>query len=131
MFTRNNKRFRKGSLLIEALLSVVVLSVGITMIIQAMTSSLRAATYSTEYTKALILLENKMFELIQKGIIQTGKNEKESFPAPYEKYESNLITKKASAENASELNEVLLEILWRSGRKNNRIQLTTYLFDEE
>ncbi len=53
----------QGSILIEALLSTVILSVSITIIIHSMISSLRAEKYAADYSLALILTDNKVNNL--------------------------------------------------------------------
>lgn len=117
---------RSGSFLLEAILSVVILSVSITMIIQAMTASLRAASYSAEYTQALVLADEKIHELLNKRSIVSGYFDEGTFPAFDEKYqyliESDSVNK--------DMNQVTLKLSWRSGRKNNAIVLDTYLFAE-
>ena len=55
---------KRGSILLEALLSVLIISVSITTIIQSMVSSLRATVFSVDYSKATLLMENKMNDLI-------------------------------------------------------------------
>ena len=55
---------KRGSLLLEVLLSIVILSTSVTVIIQAMTSSLRAMAYSVQYAKIANVLENEMIDLI-------------------------------------------------------------------
>ena len=67
-----SKKNRRGSILLEALLSVVILSVSMTVIIQSMTSSLRAMEYSANYTMAIVLLENKIIDLILQNSVESA-----------------------------------------------------------
>lgn len=127
----SGKQKRKGSLLLEALLTVVILSVSITLIIQSMTSSLRASVYSADYTKAALLMENKMFELLQDGFIESGRRVEGSFDKPFEKFRYLVTTKAESRESLSKINNVDMEITWNTGSKENRISLQTLLFDAE
>ena len=59
MFLNNRTRVfspdQRGSLLIEVLAYVVILSTALTFIIQSMTASLRAIQYGAGYTTAIIL----------------------------------------------------------------------------
>ena len=58
---------KRGSFLVEVLLTVVILSVSLTIIIQSLVSSLRAISYSANYSSAILSAENKMFELLQQA----------------------------------------------------------------
>ena len=49
-------------MLLEVLLSVVILAVSLTLIIQSMTTSAKAMISGTGFTQAILLAENKMFE---------------------------------------------------------------------
>ena len=127
--SRTNRRMRnnKGSFLLEALLSVVILSVSITMIIQSMTASFRAMVYSGQYTAALILLENKMSDVIRKGFISAGLDEEDDFPEPYQRYRYFLRTNPSDEDQ--KINEVSLAVEWAAGKRKNRVGLTTYLLN--
>ena len=140
---------KKGSLLLEALLSVVILSVSLTVIIQSLTTSLRAVTYSSDYTTALFLIDNKMFDLIRKGFIEKDLNEEGQFPQPFDKFQYTVkaeggqvhktmmgkktkknvtITTGEIAEGETNIiNKVNLTIQWGSDKRKNSISVDTYL----
>ena len=121
---------KRGSLLMESLLSIVILSVSLTLIIQSLTSSLRSVVYSAEYTNAVMLLENKMFEIIKQGFIQKDLRQEEQLSEPNERYKILLETGNVVSGNLpSSMNEIKLSIVWNSGRRTNNISLVTYLFD--
>ena len=129
--TRVSDRGRRGSLLVEVLLSVVILSTALTLMIQSMTASLRAIQYGAGYTTALILLDNQMCELLRKGAIQAGLRETKELA----KAGDSLITYRYSLQTASlddaagkGINQVDATVAWRSGKKDNAIGLTTLLF---
>ncbi len=126
----------RGSFLLEALLSVVILSVSITLVLQSITASARSVTYTADYTEALFLAENKMFELMEQGFIEDGFKEEDAFPEPFEKYKYSITA--ASADNSpglsseeaeNKINLVNLAVSWNSGKRNNTIQFYTYLFN--
>lgn len=119
---------KRGSLLVEALLTISILSIGLTVIIRSLVSSLRATAYSADYSLAVILLENEMSDLRQKGFIKDSVDMEDIFPEPYEKFFYRLETKKAAGEFTSgSLNEVKLTVFWRSGPKERSISAVTYL----
>lgn len=121
---------KKGTLLVEALLAVTILGVGLTVIIHAFLSSFRALSYSKDYSLATILLENKMYALLERGFIEEDLNEDTTFPPPYEKFRYHLETRNLKEKSeAGKINEVRLEIQWASGKKRNVIPVTTYLFN--
>lgn len=57
------KTKERGSMLLEALLSTIILSASITIIIYSMISSLRASKYTADHSVALILTDNKINNL--------------------------------------------------------------------
>ena len=129
--TRVSDRGRRGSLLVEVLLSVVILSTALTLMIQSMTASLRAIQYGAGYTTALILLDNQMCELSRKGAIQAGLREtKELTEAgdPLITYRYSLQTASLDDAAGKGINQVDATVAWRSGKKDNAIGLTTFLF---
>lgn len=129
--TRVSDRGRRGSLLVEVLLSVVILSTALTLMIQSMTASLRAIQYGAGYTMALILLDNQMCELLSKGAIQAGLRETKELTGagdPLATYRYSLQT--ASLDDAADkgINQVDATVAWRSGKRDNALGLTTLLF---
>lgn len=111
-------------------MTVTILAVGLTVIINSFLSSFRAMTYSKDYAVAVNLLENKMCALKQDGFIEANLDENGVFSQPFEKFRYHLETRSAkSNDEPSSLNEVALSVEWVSGRKKNNILLTTYLFD--
>ncbi len=61
-----------GFMLIETLLAVVILAVGLTLVVRSFGSSVSALGTSVNYTKAMGLLEEKLWELEVKGSIAPG-----------------------------------------------------------
>ncbi len=126
----------KGSLLIEALLAVVIIAISLTLIIESLASSYRAVILTKDYSQALILLENQLSLLAQKGFIEDSINESDSYPEPFSKYRYDLktsLSQKAdnsfSQEDLGGINKVDLSVSWSTGRKANKVSLLTYLFE--
>ena len=114
--------------MLEALLSVVILSVSLVVIIQSMTSSLRASVYSLDYTLSLVLLENKLFELFKAGFIETALSQESSLNLADKTYQCSLATSSLDDEFVKDLIKVNLSLSWESGRKKSVIKTETYLF---
>ncbi len=129
MFFKSIMR-KNGSFLLEALMTVCILSIGIVLIIRSHISSLRSLVYSKSYSTAAFLIQNKMNELIQQGIINQDLDERNFLPPPYEKFEYHLKAQKAGDRGAFEnLSEVLLTLSWKEGRNKKRVSASTYLFN--
>lgn len=122
---------KKGSILVEALLSVVILSISITLIIQAMTASLRATTYGADYSQALFLMENKMSEMMRSGTIASYSGQKEFLDKPFDRYMYEVRHLPLYDEEESEIHHVDAEISWESGKKSNQIIVQTYMWSSE
>ena len=125
MSPMNNNR---GSFLLEALLSIVILSVSLTLMIESMTAGLRAIHYTSEYTIAQILLDNKLQELLQKGSVDPQQNKTQSFAPPFDRYEYSLQTPATDDSGGSGLVKVQAGISWVSGKRKNNLSAQTYLF---
>jgi Tfp pilus assembly protein PilV len=129
----------RGSILLEVLLAITILSVSVTLVIQAMTSSLRATRFSSDTTIALFLLENKMTELIQAGGIKAGLSQTGKFSDPYNDYRYLIKTQQKPAPEVSEgsvgeveaIHELTLEISWNRGKKEKSVSAVTYLFGKQ
>lgn len=119
---------KRGSLLVEALVTLVIMAVGLTVIIQSFLSSFRASTQVEGYSLACILLEDKMNDLLQIGFIAGDAQEEGSFPEPYENFRYRIKTENIrEGDQEGLLNRVNLEVLWASGKRNRSVQVVTYL----
>ncbi len=116
------KKFKhiKGSLLLEALLSVVILSVSIALIVQSMTTGLRAAAFSQDATAALIELVNFMTRLKRPG----------PPPALDEPGENTRYSLDFEGADESDLKRLDVSIHWVSGTKKQSIDVSTYAYPE-
>ena len=123
----NSRRSERGFFLVEVLLSVVILSVSLTLIIQSMTSALRSSVFAEDHATALILLENKMFDLLEKGFVETDLKKQEQIPRPYDRYWYFLDVKPAGGTNERRLNEVDAGLTWKSGKRQNSVAFQMYL----
>ena len=59
----------KGLLLFEVMLTIIILSVGLTLILRSFYSSLNATKIAQYYTTATLLIEDKMWELENEGVV--------------------------------------------------------------
>ncbi len=127
---------KKGSLLLESLLAVSILSIGIAFIVKAMSNSLRAVSTSSSYSDAFILADNQMSIILQKGVIETGINKRANFPYPDDMYHYSLetiLSEKdmggiSNLEEENKVNQLTYKIMWKTGKKENSLELNTYVF---
>ena len=117
---------RKGSLLVEVLLSVVILSVSITVIIQAMTVSLRSMVYSADYTTAMIVLENKMVSVIDKPLGDENAAQALNLEPPSSWRYSIDLHPATDHNSSSQLEEVNSKVEWDKKGKHHQLSLATY-----
>jgi len=126
MLAQEKKAHRKGFLLIEAIVVIVILSVGLTLIIQATVAGLRAMTLAADYVEAVRLAENTLFPLLQEGRTKAPFVEENRFADNNFSY--RLEAQRVSGDVGSgDLNEVELEVRWRAGRSEKKVSLQTYL----
>ena len=130
---------RKGLVLLEVLLSVVILSVSLSLIIQSMTAALKATRAMEDYTIALFLAENKLneFALMKQGSVDAA--QEQEFSPPFEKYQYLLKIERVQPiviapelePSVDKINEVSLEVSWHSGQAEKKVDLVTYVFDKK
>ena len=121
---------QNGSLLLESLLAIVIVSVSLTVIIQALVSNLRAMERSSSYLSAMVSLENKMNALIYKCLRHQPLKESVSFDSSDDPYKYSLEEHNIDGdEKTAVLKEVKLISSWKEGKKDQRMSLMTYLLD--
>lgn len=122
------KKNNKGLLLFEVMLTVIILSVGLTLILRSFSTSLNASKSAQHYTTATLLIEDKMWELENKVVIDADLDVEGQFPEPYQKFNWHLTTKdKPIQTQTGKINEVKLIVYWQEGRRKGSTSATTYL----
>ena len=122
-----SRRDQCGFILIEAVLSVVIIAVSLTLILQSFTGAYRAAALNVDYTKALILLENQMSLITRTGFIEAGARQEGDDHVPLERFHYDLEAEPSLSDVKGEINQVKLNIAWKSGVNSKHISLITYL----
>lgn len=114
---------QRGFLLFETLLAVLFLAVGLTVVLRSFGSSLDALGISADYTRALVLLEERAWELEAKGSIAPGiSNGKFS-------EEHGNFQWEVSASELEEMGicETQLTVSWEQRGKPRAVSIVTYL----
>jgi Tfp pilus assembly protein PilV len=112
-----------GFLLVEILLVVVILAVGLTVVLRSFGSSLDAVGTSASYTKALLLLEERLWELEAKGSIAPGTS-----GGGFSEENGNFRWEvKASDLAQMGLCETQVTVAWEQRGRPRAVSITTYL----
>jgi Tfp pilus assembly protein PilE len=130
VFRSLKKKFNhQGSFLIEVLISVMILSVGLTSVVRSYVTSLKALVYAQEYTIAAFLLENRLTRFVQQGYVDLNLNQRDSFDSPYENFSYRATAKKVEGrEGMDALAQLMIEVTWESGVKERSLSASTYLY---
>ena len=120
----------RGMLLLEAILAIVILVVSISVIIESLVSGLRATMFTTDYSKAILLADNVMVEVMRQRSAKPSLPSDDDFSAPNEEYHYQLKMDKArSDESGEKLHEARLVVSWKSGSKEREIPFVTWVLD--
>ena len=124
---------RQGALLLESLLAVVVMAIALTLIVQSMAGSLRAAVRSVEYTQAAVVADNCLFTYLRDPAALDGSLTQDGFPAPFDAYRCRGELKDLPAGLLAESDDVPLKnfvmtVTWGTGRQARTFSLQSFLW---
>jgi len=109
--------------LLETLLAILVLAVGLTLVLRSFGSSLDALGTSADYTKALLLLEERLWELETKGSIVPG-----TFAGEFSEEDGDFRWEVKASELAEmELCETQVTVSWEQRGRPRDVSIVTYL----
>ena len=121
----------QGSLLLEALMVIVILAVGLTFIIQSLSSSMRALNYANNYYQAAFLIDQKLSEMLINKNIEESFQDSGQFDLPFDAYHFQISAqamKWPDEDSPSEnVNQITLKIDWPSGSKTQDLSATLCL----
>jgi len=120
---------KKGLLLVEALLAIVILSISLTLIVQSMISSYRATMYQADFTRAVFLLENQISHVLLRDGLTADERLEGQWEPPDHKFTYS-VEAKAYDPGETSLHTISAWVDWSSGRKTNRVGLTTLGVDQ-
>jgi len=130
----------RGFTLIEVVVAMAILAVALTVIIELFSGGLRLARTSAEYTKAINYARVKMEEIAVKQTLEEGTQEGEfdhtfRWQVETKKVDVLPIQKGIDFMPPTELFQVKVNVLWKSGLREKSTRLETYrtikLEDEE
>ncbi len=120
-----------GFTLIEVVVAMAILGVGITLVIELLSGSLRLLRTSGEYTRAVNWGHVKMEEMLVKPVLNEGTEEGE-FDQTYrwqvEVKRVDVLPARIETDFVPpvELYQVKIHVLWKSGTKERSTALETY-----
>lgn len=117
---------RGGFLLLETLLTVLVLTAGLAIVVRSFASSVEALAVAGDFTRALLLLEEKMWELEARGVITPGTTN-----GRFTQAEGNVQWEVTAASTAVPgLSETQVTVAWSRRGRPRSLSLVTYLKTE-
>ena len=120
---------RTGALLLEALIAVVILSLSLTLMTQAILSNLHAIIRSVKHFAMVVHLENKMDLLVMKSLLREPPRD-DLKTDPMDPYQFSLQQRRVdAADDASLLRETKLTMSVQAKGKEEQISVVTYLPD--
>ena len=122
MLLIGKRKRNKGFLLVEVMVSISILSIGLLLVLNSFFRSIKAVEVSRDYFKAGLLLENKIYELLNKGT-EEGVWEG-SFDDFNKRFSWNLDVRKIEE---GPLNEINLKVSWGGKDKEKDISISTYI----
>lgn len=113
-------------MLIEAVASIAVIAIGLTVILHSFASSFRASKISQEYFTASSLLKDKMWELEEKAEREGGLEESKTKEAISDTgYVMEVEVKRLGSSDP--LNEARAAVSWKNGDRDEKMEVATFL----
>lgn len=125
MILKISKSVPRGSILTEAVLTVVILSIGLTLIIQSMASALRAMAAAEDYSAAVMMLESQMFPYTAGLTAASTQEGKERF---LQKDFTFKISSSPADGFGEDLRQLHAQISWGRQGRARTLKLSTYLW---
>lgn len=118
-------------ILVEALLAVVILGVGISLVVQSLSVSRRNVALSLDYTRAMFLIENQLTEMLSSSTIPSSSDvdADENLRDSGREYIYNFEQKSLTGESFKHLKDVKTELSWKTGRRENVLSAGTLIFN--
>ncbi len=119
------KTTRRGSVLAEALVAVVLMAVGMTALMQALMNSAHVVNEAQDYGRAWLLINEKLQEKI--FIDKSNVADQHKAVAPFDRFEYNVGLKTLVQQPWTGLKQLDIAVVWTDGKNDRRVGLTTLL----
>jgi Tfp pilus assembly protein PilV len=109
---------QEGVILLEVLLAVAILAFGLTAVIQAMMSGLRACTLASDYLRATSALDQKMIEKYIQKSTDKPSSEDGSLSAPFEHmtYAVDIVPAREPGFDDMSFYQIKSTVYWQAGK---------------
>lgn len=124
-FNRFNRQ--RGSFLLEALLAVLILSVGLVGLIRGLLSSLNAAKEAEAYSRATIVADNALLDVIRLNGVKTTLPVKSDVPSGKLEAEIDVVAS-GNGHVPGALREARVLVKWPGALKEKEIRAVTLVF---
>ena len=119
-------KLRSGFMLLEAILTVVIVSICLTFIAQALLTNFRTGMRFQEATRSLIVMENRLWLLYATN---ASEDQLDSYPQPLdEPYDKFTVSARKDTIN-NHLKKIGLLLNWPVGKIQGHLNVTTIIYD--
>lgn len=113
---------KRASVLIEVLAAVAIMSVSLIMIMQSFHSQYKATALTQDYSKALLLLENRVGHALRSNLNDKPPSPQEPCPAPFERYVCKTKIDKLRTGPLDGVSLLALSVAWPAGKKERSVE---------
>jgi len=123
-----NDTFKSGFMLLEAILSVVIVSICLTFIAQSLLTNFRTGVRFQEMTRSLIVMENRLGLLYATNLSEEDFN---PYPQPLDKpYDKFALSTRKDTIN-DHLKKVELQLNWPVDKPQGHLDVTTIIYSPD
>jgi len=126
------KMDKRGFLLLEVIMSVLIIASGVMFVIKSYSTSLKGANISQAMTRACFLAEDKLFELEYKGFrdgIPEGESNDSIEGEPY--YRCGVNSWTVEDKDDPKISRVALTVYYTKGTQSRSLVVQTFLKHSE
>lgn len=119
------KNNRRGSLLLESLLTAAIASVGLIVIVQSIVAAHRVARWAGRYREAAMALDNLLAERLFEGAAGLKVDEEGVLSPPFDRYRYRLSLSplKIDGNNPAHLRVLTARIEWNQANKARSLEV--------
>ena len=118
----------RGSVLIEAIAAVVIMAVSLSLILQSFSANYRATVMDQDYSKALILLENRLSGILADPTHLPKIIPDEHCPLPFERFDYKMSMTKLTEPQFKGIQLLSLAVIWPAGKNGHSIDCSTFFY---
>ena len=125
---RRSNLLKSGFILLEAILSIVIVSICLTFIAQSLLTNFRTGIRFQETIRSLLVMENRLGLLfVTNGSDDQLDSSPQALDKPYSKF-----TVAASSDTINDhLKKVGLKLSWPAGQAQNHLDVTTVIYNPD